>query len=286
MRLKLRKFDPQVGGTSETGLVGNLCVLVGRRNSGKSTLCKDLCYHLQGQIDLAVVISPTEEANLSFSKVVPPAFVFREPDEKHLERLMEFQRKHKKQGKPQNMLLIIDDAAWDRKFFESKTFKQLAFNGRHLNITVIVTIQYCMCIPPAIRSQVDMVIQLNEKQLSNRKQFHENFCGMMSFEEMCAILDKTTVGFEALVVWNRSRSNALDDCLFWYCATPEHANSARLCADKYWTMAEHYDADTDCGDDTGGAPATSQNKEKSFQMGNKATVIDKAGVDGKTCIGA
>ena len=283
MRLKLKKFNPAQGGTCETGLCGCFTVLVGRRNSGKSVMTKDLCYHLKDQIDLAVVISPTEEANLGFSAVVPPGFIFREPCEKHLERLMEFQRKQKKAGKGKNLLLIIDDAAWDRTYLSSKAFKQLCFNGRHLNMTVIVTIQYCMCIPPAIRSQVDMVIQLNEKQLTNRKAFHENFAGFTSFEELCSILDKATVGYDALVVWNKSRSNTLDDCLFWYKADLEHANNVRLCNETYWKLSTHYDAEND--DDPGATGEAPKATERPPEIGERTTVIDKADDQGKTCIG-
>jgi len=283
MPLKLHKFDPRPGGVSQTGLRGCLCVLVGKRNTGKSVLTKDLIFHLQDMVDLAVCISPTESANEGFRRVVPPSFIFQGPDEEHLERLMEFQRKQKQRGKPKQMLLIIDDAAWKRSYFESNAFKKLCFNGRHWNMTVIVTLQYCKSIPPAIRSQADLVMQLNEKQLSSRRAFHDNFCGMTSFEEMCAIMDKTTVGFEALVVWNRSRSNNLDETLFWYCADIDHANSARLCADKYWILAEHYDAES--GDDRASTAALAQAKAQ-LQVGAKVAVIDKLDDNGKTYISA
>ena len=238
MKLKMKRFDPSIGGTSPEGLLGFFIVLIGKRNSGKTTLLKDLCYHLRDDIDLAIAVSPTDEANQSFQTLLPAAFIFREPDEKHLERIMEHQRDQLKKKKVKNLLLILDDCAFDKNFFNTKAFRQLAFNGRHLRITVILTLQYAVSIPPSIRVQVDLVLQLNERLLNNRKTLFETFFSIVSFEEFCRILDRSTTGFDCLVLYNRSRSNNLDDSFFWYAANPEDSNNAKLMKKSYWTMTE------------------------------------------------
>lgn len=238
MKLKMRRFDPTVGGTSSDGLLGFFIVLIGKRNSGKTTLLKDLCFHLKDNIDLAIAVSPTDEANEGFKTLLPGAFIFREPDEKHLDRIMDYQRQQLKKKDVKNLLLILDDCAFDRSFFNTKSFRQLAFNGRHLKITVILTLQYAISIPPGIRVQVDLVLQLNERLLGNRKTLFETFFSIVSFEEFCRILDRSTTGFDCLVLYNRSRSNNLADSFFWYAASPEDSKNARLMKTSFWKMTD------------------------------------------------
>ncbi len=56
MSLNLRKFD------MKTIPQDAVCVFIGRRRTGKSTLVRDLLYHHQN-IPLGTVISGTEESN-------------------------------------------------------------------------------------------------------------------------------------------------------------------------------------------------------------------------------
>ena len=71
MSLNLRKFDmrniPQDA----------VCVFIGRRRTGKSTLVKDLLYHHQN-LPIGTVISGTEEGNGFYGKLVPPIFIHNE----------------------------------------------------------------------------------------------------------------------------------------------------------------------------------------------------------------
>ena len=48
-------------------------VLIGKRDTGKSFLCKDLLFHHQN-IPVGQVISGTEAANSFYSEIVPPIF--------------------------------------------------------------------------------------------------------------------------------------------------------------------------------------------------------------------
>ena len=44
-------------------------------------------------------------------------------------------KKSKKMRGGVELCICLDDVAWDRSFFTSKTFSQLCFNGRHMHIT-------------------------------------------------------------------------------------------------------------------------------------------------------
>ena len=68
MNLELRKFD--INDIKDDKVV----VLIGKRDTGKSFLCKDILYHHRG-IPVGTVISGTEGANQFYSKIVPKLFI-------------------------------------------------------------------------------------------------------------------------------------------------------------------------------------------------------------------
>ena len=199
---------------------------------------KDLLNAISHKIDLCVAVSPTDDTNEAMRQMLPEAMVHRELSDEMLRSILMLQRKQWSRGHGSHIALVLDDIAFEKKLFDSKSFKELAYNGRHLKITLFVTLQYAIAIPPAIRCQADCVVTLSEKMLNNRKKLYENFFGTTTFPEFCSILDKTTNNHEALVLWNRSHSNDLDDSLFWYKADLEKSNNANMCKNKFWCLSQ------------------------------------------------
>ena len=70
MEIQLRKFDMREIKDDK------VVVLIGKRDTGKSFLCKDILYHHKG-IPVGQVISGTEGANQFYSKIVPKLFIQR-----------------------------------------------------------------------------------------------------------------------------------------------------------------------------------------------------------------
>lgn len=94
-------------------------------------------------------------------------------------------------------------------------------NGRHWKIFIIVTAQFSGDVPPAIRSNIDYIFVLRENIIQNRERLFKNFFGCFnSLNEFCQVLDSTTNNYEALVLDNTSRSNKIEDQVFWYRADP------------------------------------------------------------------
>ena len=71
MEIQLKKFD--MNQIKDDKVV----VLIGKRDTGKSFLCKDLLYHHR-DIPCGQVISGTEAANGFYSKLVPKLFIHEE----------------------------------------------------------------------------------------------------------------------------------------------------------------------------------------------------------------
>ena len=214
-KLRLRKFQPKTCGG--TGLRNHFILIIGKRNSGKTTLMKGLINDIKDQFNIVMAFSPTDDTNQALSGMMPPSLVHREINESLIKNLVETQRRQWKpphEGK--HVLLILDDMAHERKFMDSKIFKELAFNSRHLKITLILTLQYSMACGPAIRANVDAVFTMAERMQANRKRLYDGFYGLMSFPEFNTVMDSATNNYEALVLYNRTTSNQLEDSLFWW----------------------------------------------------------------------
>ena len=86
MNLNLRKFD--MSSIDDDKVI----VLIGKRDTGKSFLCKDLLYYHQ-DIPVGTVISATESANQFYGNMVPPLFIHDEYNEEIVQRVLHRQKK-------------------------------------------------------------------------------------------------------------------------------------------------------------------------------------------------
>ena len=95
MEIQLKKFDMNQITHDKT------VVLIGKRDTGKSFLCKDILYHHQN-VPAGSVISGTEAANEFYSNMVPPIFIHEEYQPIIIENLLKRQKQlinEKKDGK-------------------------------------------------------------------------------------------------------------------------------------------------------------------------------------------
>ena len=208
--LQIRKFDPKSIGD------GRVCLIVGKRNTGKSVLAKDLMY-FKRHFPAGLVMSGTEEGNSWYGSWVPDSFIYHEFDKGVIEGVIERQRRLSKHGKAKNVFLVLDDVLYDKRLLKEKCMRALCFNGRHWKCHLFILAQYLMDVPPDIRTQIDYVFCLRENNLQNRKRLYDTFFGVFpSFDMFCQVMDKCTENFECLVLDNVSRSNKIEDNIFWY----------------------------------------------------------------------
>jgi hypothetical protein len=96
--------------------------------------------------------------------------------------------------------------------------------------------QYPLGIPPGLRSNIDYVFILRENILSNRKRIWENYASMFpTLESFCSVMDQTTENYECLVIHNGSKSNKIQDQIFWYKA--ETRPDFKLGSKQFWEMS-------------------------------------------------
>ena len=132
-----------------------------------------------------------------------------------------------------NAFLILDDCLFDNSWIKDINIRSLFMNGRHYKIMFIITMQYALGITPNLRTNIDYVFILRENYMSNRKRLYEHYAGMFpTFEMFCQVMDQCTENYECLVIHNNSKSNKLEDQVFWYKAEPH--SDFKIGAEEFW----------------------------------------------------
>lgn len=254
MTLDLKKFDMRDISFKCDEAQGPVVVLIGRRDTGKSFLVRDLLYYHQ-DIPIGTVISGTEAGNGFFSAHVPKLFIHDEYNTVIIENILKRQKAALKQIKKEKetrgksnidarAFVILDDCLFDNKWTKEKMMRLLFMNGRHWKIMLIITMQYPLGIPPNLRTNIDYVFILREPYMANRKRIWENYAGMFpTFESFAQVMDQCTENYECLVINNNAKSNRLQDQIFWYKAQ-NHSNF-RLGSKEFWDLSKSLDSDDD-----------------------------------------
>ena len=252
MSLDMKKFDMKNISFRPDENKGPVVVLIGRRDTGKSFLVRDLLYHHQ-DIPIGTVISGTEAGNGFFAEHVPKLFIHDEYQSAIIENILKRQKTVLKQIKKEmeaykrtnidpRAFVILDDCLYDNKWTKDKLMRLLFMNGRHWKIMLIITMQYPLGIPPNLRTNIDYVFILREPYIANRKRIWENYAGMVpTFESFCQVMDQCTENFECLVIDNNAKSNKLQDQIFWYKAQ-NHSNF-KLGSKEFWELSKDIGSD-------------------------------------------
>jgi hypothetical protein len=252
MTLELKKFDMKSISFKSNENKGPVIVLIGKRDTGKSFLVRDLLYYQQ-DIPIGTVISGTEEGNGFYAKMVPKLFIHNEYNTAIIENILKRQRTVLKQVKKEietykrsnidpRAFVILDDCLYDNTWARDKLMRLLFMNGRHWKVMLVITMQYPLGIPPTLRTNIDYVFILRENYIANRKRIYENYAGMFpTFESFCQVMDQCTENYECLVIHNNSKSNKLHDQVFWYKA--DNHNDFKLGSKEFWELSKGVNSD-------------------------------------------
>jgi len=221
----------------------NVVALIGKRDTGKTFLCKDILHHHKN-IPVGQVISGTEGANQFYSKMVPKLFIHNEFNPQIIQNMLKRQKMllEKIHNGHNNIdprsFLILDDCLYDNSWAKDKNMRSVFMNGRHFKLLFILTMQFALGIPPNLRTNIDYIFILRENYVSNRKRLYEHYAGMFpSFDMFCQIMDQCTENYECLVINNNAKSNKLTDQVFWYKA--KNHDDFTICSPEAWAFSEN-----------------------------------------------
>uniref|UniRef100_A0A6C0BNY4 Uncharacterized protein n=1 Tax=viral metagenome TaxID=1070528 RepID=A0A6C0BNY4_9ZZZZ len=238
MEIRLKRFQPSKMQTNR------ICVMVGKKGTGKSTLVQDIMW-FQQHIPVGAIMSATEEANEAYGKMAPPLFIYKNFDADALVRLINRQKKMKHMWKENGdslpfdhrAFVLMDDCMYDKKNFRGPLMRELFMNGRHWDLFVLITLQYVMDITPEIRTNTDYVFALKENVKKNRERLYNEFFGVFpNFAVFDALFLEVTQDWRCLVLDTTVPSTNIPDCVFWYKA--EKRPEFRLGADWFWEYSQ------------------------------------------------
>lgn len=256
MTLELKKFDMRWITFKPDEAKGPVIVLIGRRDTGKTFLVRDLLYHHQ-DVPIGTVISGTEAGNGFYAAHVPKLFIHHDYNSVLIDNILRRQKMVLKQVERENeanagtskkcsidprTFVIMDDCLYDQGWTKDKLMRVLFMNGRHWKVLLIITMQYPLGIPPTLRTNIDYVFILREPYLTNRKRIWENYASMFpTLEAFSAVMDQTTENFECLVISNNARVNKLQEQVFWYKAEPRP--NFKLGSPEFWAISKEMASD-------------------------------------------
>jgi hypothetical protein len=252
MTLELKKFDMRTITFKPDENKGPVIVMIGRRDTGKSFLVRDLLYHHR-DIPIGTVMSGTEAGNGFYGKHVPKLFIHEEYNSVLIENILRRQKVVLKQTKAEidkygktkidpRAFAILDDCLYDQSWTRDKLMRLLFMNGRHWKIMLIITMQYPLGIPPNLRTNIDYVFILREPYMTNRKRIWENYASMFpTLDAFCSVMDQTTENYECLVINNNAKSNKLNEQIFWYKA--ENRPDFKLGSKEFWELSKNIGSD-------------------------------------------
>ena len=258
MNFQLRKFDINMikDRTEIDSRKSPMIVVIGKKDTGKSFLIRDILYNTQSCFPVGTVISGTEVANEFFQHMVPSKFIHDKYSPQIvmnvIKRQMNVKQNRNKdknaKGGTSNIdpraFLILDDCLYDATWIKEESTRYVFMNGRHIDMMTMITMQYPLGITPNLRTNVDFVFVLRENILGNRRRIYENYAGMFpTFEMFCDFMDQCTENYECLVICNNVASNKLEDQVFWYKA--EEHNDFKLGSKEFWELSKQLNDDDD-----------------------------------------
>ena len=268
MNIQIKKFDPTVIEPNR------VCLFIGKRNTGKSTLVKDIMW-FNKSIPIGMIMSPTEESNSFYKSMIPDLFIYNDYDPDAVDKLIKRQRKAvKKKMKNPNAFLLLDDCMYDsKKITKDKNIRYIFMNGRHVKLMLYLTMQYCMDLSPDLRANIDYVFVLRENILANKEKIYKNFFGIFpTFDIFNQVMTKCTENFECLVLDNTSRSNEIEDVVYYYKATVR--GNFRVGSNAFWQHhRKHYNPNFDDSDDEEKTKRKKIKETGSTKSNNKKPII-------------
>jgi hypothetical protein len=248
MNFQLRKFNMEMitDRCEIDSRKSPMIVVIGKKDTGKSFLVRDILFSTQRHFPVGTVISATEVANEFFQNMVPSKFIHDKYRPEIVQNVIKRQATLKTKRNTDKAahggsssidpraFLILDDCLYDAKSWINEESTRFVFmNGRHIDLMTIITMQYPLGITPNLRTNVDFIFILRENILGNRRRIYENYAGMFpTFDMFCSFMDQCTENYEGLVICNNVSSNKLEDQVFWYKAS-DHP-PFKLCDASLW----------------------------------------------------
>lgn len=218
-------------------------VIVAKRGSGKSFLTRALLHYFS-DIPVGVIISGTEDVDPYYSLFFPDCCIFKEYRQDLIRRILERQEaiKEKLEKHPNidpRAFIIMDDCLAQRSSWAKDPYlNELMMNGRHYNITYILTMQYPLGVPPEIRGNFDYRFLLADDQPGNIEKIFKQYAGIFpNYATFKTIFSQVIPDYRCMVISNRGANQEFSEKVFWYKA-PGDGTDDKVGCNQLWKYHE------------------------------------------------
>ena len=208
-------------------------VLLGKRNTGKSTMVSEVLYHMaKDKVPRCIVFSGTESVNHHYEHFgIPKKYIYTSWNENVLRAVFEKQKEMYEmrergeisKNRDLRITVVIDDLGYNRQIYCTPFMNELFMNCRHVEMSIILTLQHAMNIPPALRGQIDILLALRENIKSKREVIYkEYFSCFDDFGVFDSVMKQLTNNYKAMVFDSRpADQSSINNILFYLKATPD-----------------------------------------------------------------
>jgi hypothetical protein len=197
-------------------------VIIGKRNTGKSYLARDLVHH-HNDIPTGTIIVPYTDSNPLYQEMAPTTLHDKYSTdivEKVRSRQEDCVKEKNQEEMDPRAYLILDNCFYDDQWSKDPSMQYLMCNKRALKLFLIITMPYAFDIHLTSRTYVDYVMIFRDNYEPNKKRIFNMYGSFFpSVEVFCQVMDQCTKNHECLVIDNTSKSHRWEDNVFWYKAS-------------------------------------------------------------------
>lgn len=248
-QLDLQEFDFR----RELGDKFGFYLLLGKRNTGKTTWCRYINRFLRSAEEgVVIVIVDNVKIKHVWAQYVPITHIFTAAEFEVLDHIQTVQNSvyHslQKRGLDEqddvryklSVTIILDDLGAHSKIMNSHALKNLAATGRHIHTNVFLLLQHLKQAPPPVRNQFQIVFMLQCSNQETLKTIHREYVSMVDYRDFRDVLHSTTHNYGLLVINCDSKaSHTIQDvCSFAEMDAAELDQTQRLGKTEQWQFTE------------------------------------------------
>lgn len=159
-------------------------IVIGRSQSGKTTLAMDMIQYLLPQVDELIICSPTFNMQETWGPVRPYVTLHHDSLEVILKTLMSKIKEYvgddeKNIGKkiPTKRLIVLDDVSYEKALNQGNkgALNGLCYNCVWWNITLLVICHKLVNVGAGMRENSEHLLLLNNQNMAEVKKVYDNF---------------------------------------------------------------------------------------------------------------
>jgi hypothetical protein len=224
-----------------------IITIIGARCSGKTTLILDYFNH-RDDFSYGAIISSSNKYTHEFDSHFKSNMIYDECTPELITKIIEHQRLMivNKTNINSKGFLVFDDYNFNRDFWLLPHIKELFYNSRQLNITIIISSCYQLHFPPNIRCNFDYIFILGRITKIIRMQNIYKYYGdiFKTYDEFKQTITKyiNTEVYNCLVI------DILHENIYKYIADIHNKsfNTFKICSDKLCYICDMYTKMSKC----------------------------------------